>query len=119
ISACVSPPQDRVSHMVEVAAIIAQAASTAFPPFWNIIAPAVAASGLPVTAIQWRACSGGFWVRAAPGVAAARHNATARIDARRVVMRGGFSHKVGRNGLTTYRLRGTSVRKLDPVESRK
>src|SRR5262249_4481640 len=60
-----------------------------------------------------------FWVRAAPGVAAARHNATARIDARRVVMRGGFSHKVGRNGLTTYRLRGTSVRKLDPVESRK
>ncbi len=38
--------------MVEVAAIIAQAASTAFPPCSKILAPAVAASGLPVTAIQ-------------------------------------------------------------------
>jgi hypothetical protein len=49
--------------MVEVAASIAQAASTALPPFWNIIAPAVAASGLPVIAIQccpWRT---GFTVR--------------------------------------------------------
>src|ERR1700760_1696499 len=70
MSACVSPPQDRVSHMVEVAAIIAQAASTAFPPFWKIIAPAVAASGLPVTAIQWRPCSGGFSVFAPLGCAA-------------------------------------------------
>jgi hypothetical protein len=26
------------------------------------MAPAVAASGLPVTAIQWRPCSGGFCV---------------------------------------------------------
>jgi hypothetical protein len=46
--------------MVEVAAIIAHAASTALPPFWKIIAPAVAARGLPVTAIQWRPCRGGF-----------------------------------------------------------
>ena len=52
MSACVSPPQESVSHMVEVAAIMAQAASTALPPFWKIIAPAVAAKGLPVTAIQ-------------------------------------------------------------------
>ena len=60
--AWVSPPHPSVSHMVEVAAIIAQAASTALPPFWKVIAPAVAASGLPVTAIQWLPCSGGFWV---------------------------------------------------------
>ena len=50
MSACVSPPQDSVSHIVEVAAIMAHAASTAFPPFWKIIAPAVAPSGLPVIA---------------------------------------------------------------------
>src|SRR5580698_8842991 len=50
--ACVSPPQESVSHMVEVAAIMAQAASTALPPRSKIMAPAVAASGLPVTAIQ-------------------------------------------------------------------
>ena len=43
IRACVSPPHPRVSHMVEVAASMAQAASTALPPFWNIMAPAVAA----------------------------------------------------------------------------
>src|SRR5579863_9625087 len=49
--------------MVEVAAIMAQAASTAFPPRSKILAPAVAASGLPVTAIQWRPCSAGFCVR--------------------------------------------------------
>ena len=44
--------------MVEVAAIMAQAASTALPPCSKILAPAVAARGLPVTAIQWRPCSG-------------------------------------------------------------
>jgi hypothetical protein len=44
---------------------MAAAASTAFPPFWNIMAPAVAASGLPVMAIQWRPCSGGLKVRGA------------------------------------------------------
>jgi hypothetical protein len=48
--------------MVHVAASMAQAASTALPPLLNIIAPAVAAMGLPVTAIQWLPCSGGFWV---------------------------------------------------------
>jgi hypothetical protein len=32
------------------------------PPRWNIIAPAVAASGLPVMAIQCWPCSGGFCV---------------------------------------------------------
>src|SRR5512143_1918458 len=42
---------------------IAHAASTALPPFANTRAPAVAASGLPVTAIQWRPCSGGLTVR--------------------------------------------------------
>ena len=62
MSACVSPPHDNTSHMVDVAAIIAQAASTALPPFWKAIAPAVAASGLPVIAIQWLPYSGGFWV---------------------------------------------------------
>jgi hypothetical protein len=67
MSACVSPPHESVSHIVEAAAIIAHAASTAFPPFWKTIAPAVAARGLPVIAIQWRPCSGGFCVRWARG----------------------------------------------------
>src|SRR5262245_60862005 len=59
-SACVSPPQLSVSHMVVVAASIAHAASTALPPFWYIIEPAVAASGLPVMATQWRPCRTGL-----------------------------------------------------------
>src|ERR1051326_2907965 len=63
MSACVSPPQERVSHIVQVAAIMAAAASTAFPPRSKIIAPAVAAIGLPGTAIQWLPWSGGFSVR--------------------------------------------------------
>src|SRR6266545_488807 len=67
IRAWVSPPQDRVSHMVHVAASMAQAASTALPPFWNIMEPAVAAKGFPVIASQWRACSTGLAVRAVPG----------------------------------------------------
>jgi hypothetical protein len=41
---------------------MAQAASTALPPCVNIIAPAFAESGLPVMAIQFLACSGGFCV---------------------------------------------------------
>jgi hypothetical protein len=49
--------------MVEVDAIIAQAASTALPPFWNIIAPVVAARGLPVIATQWRPWRTGLAVR--------------------------------------------------------
>jgi hypothetical protein len=48
--------------MVQVAAIMAQAASTAFPPLWKTVAPAVAARGLPVMAIQFRPCRTGFWV---------------------------------------------------------
>ena len=52
ISACVSPPHESVSNIVVVAASIAHAASTALPPFWNVIAPAVAARGLPVIATQ-------------------------------------------------------------------
>ncbi len=67
ISAWVSPPQPRVSHIVQTAASMAEVASTALPPFWNIMAPAVAPRGLPVMAIQWRAWSGGLLVRAAPG----------------------------------------------------
>ncbi len=82
MSACVSPPHESVSHIVEVAAIIAQAASTALPPFWKTIAPAVAASGLPVTAIQWRPCSGGFCVRwaCARGSGAAAGSASSSAD---------------------------------------
>src|SRR3989442_510482 len=63
MSAWVSPPQESTSHMVVTAASMAHAASTGLPPFWKIMAPAVAASGLPVMATQWRPCSAGFWVR--------------------------------------------------------
>lgn len=38
--------------MVAAAASIAAAASTALPPFWYIMEPAVAAMGFPVMAIQ-------------------------------------------------------------------
>jgi hypothetical protein len=76
--ACVSPPQLNVSHIVEVAAIIAHAASTALPPFAKIIAPAVAASGLPVMAIQCRPCSGGFAVRGAGWASAAAAKTAAK-----------------------------------------
>src|SRR5512135_1855205 len=65
MSAWVSPPQLRTSHIVVTAPSIAQAASTALPPFWNMAAPAVAASGLPVIAIQCRPWSGGLAVRCA------------------------------------------------------
>src|SRR2546421_9427808 len=46
--------------MVVTAASMAHAASTGLPPFWKIMAPAVAASGLPVMATQWRPCSVGL-----------------------------------------------------------
>ena len=52
MSACVSPPQPSVSHIVQPAANMAAAASTAFPPFAKICAPALAESGLPVMASQ-------------------------------------------------------------------
>ena len=73
--------------MVEVAAIMAQAASTALPPFWKIIAPAVAASGLPVTAIQCAPCSAGFWVRAG---AAGEASSSVRTQLARTVAERGF-----------------------------
>src|SRR5262249_9094706 len=60
--ACVSPPQLSTSHIVQPAANMAQAASMALPPCVNIIAPAFAESGLPVIAIQFLACNGGFCV---------------------------------------------------------
>jgi hypothetical protein len=69
MSAWVSPPQPKVSHIVDVAANIAQAASTALPPREKIMAPAVAASGLPVTATQCLPCNTGFavfWAIALP-----------------------------------------------------
>ncbi len=72
MSACVSPPQPRVSCMVQTAASMAQAASTAFPPFRKVIAPAVAPSGFPVMATQcfpWRM---GFVVRSSEVRAADR-----------------------------------------------
>src|ERR1700704_676798 len=64
MSAWVSPPQESVVQAVAVAAIMAQAASTALPPRSKIFAPAAAAIGLPVTAIQCCPYSAGFWVRA-------------------------------------------------------
>jgi hypothetical protein len=48
--------------MVHVDASMAQAASTAFPPFVKMMDPAVAARGLPVMAIQFLPCKGGFCV---------------------------------------------------------
>ena len=48
---------------MQVAASIAHAASTALPPFAKTSAPAVAASGLPVIATQWRPWRTGFTVR--------------------------------------------------------
>ena len=63
--AWVSPPQPRVSHIVEVAASIAQAASTALPPRSNIIAPGggperLARDGHPVTAVEHGLRGGGL-----------------------------------------------------------
>src|SRR6185369_8531051 len=80
MSACVSPPQLSVSHIVEVAAIIAQAASTALPPLMNVAAPAVAARGLPVTATQFWPWSGGLTV-----LASATAQVSARVAARTAV----------------------------------
>src|SRR5579862_8046291 len=77
MSACVSPPHERVSHMVEVAAIMAQAASTAFPPCSKIFAPAVAASGLPVPAIECGLLRAPFRMRAAEDDAGAHQGVAA------------------------------------------
>ncbi len=48
--------------MVDVAASIAHAASTAFPPRVKVMPPAVAASGLPVMATQCFPCRTGLIV---------------------------------------------------------
>src|SRR2546422_933037 len=73
MSACVSPPQLTSSYIVQTAASMAQAASTALPPRSNIIAPAVAPSGLPVMATQWRPCKTGLCVSEKGSGAAAKH----------------------------------------------
>src|SRR5256884_7886940 len=57
---------------------MAQAASRGLPPFWKIRAPAVAASGLPVIATQWRPCSGGFWVRCPTSATGERRRTSVR-----------------------------------------
>ncbi len=76
-SAWVSPPQESTSHIVAVAASIAQAASTALPPRWKVSAPAVAARGFPVIAIQRWPWSGGLLVSAASGAASPAQTQTA------------------------------------------
>ena len=73
MSACVSPPQLTSSYIVQTAASMAQAASIALPPRSNIIAPAVAPSGLPVMATQWRPCKTGLCVSENGSGAAAKH----------------------------------------------
>src|SRR6266550_2793232 len=55
---------------------MAHAASTALPPFWKIMAPASAPSGLPVIATQCRPWSAGFWVRWAASIVGNSRNAT-------------------------------------------
>src|SRR4029434_9186485 len=91
MSACVSPPQLRVSHIVEVAAIIAQAASTALPPLMKVAAPAVAARGLPVTATQFWPCRGGL-----TGFAEAPVQVKANIQASAAVRRKAFIERLYR-----------------------
>src|SRR6266516_5332082 len=78
MSAWVSPPQESTSHIVVTAASMAHAASTGLPPFWKIMAPAVAASGLPVIATQWRPCRAGFWVRWPASATGERRRTSAR-----------------------------------------
>ena len=75
---------DRLAHIVQAAANIATAASTALPPCWKIIEPAVAARGLPVTATQCLPCSWGRSVRWAERASGA--NARTRISERMVRM---------------------------------
>src|SRR5438105_1222282 len=73
MSACGSPPQLTSSYIVQTAASMAQAASTALPPRSNMRAPAVAPSGLPVMATQWRPCKTGLCVSENGSGAAAKH----------------------------------------------
>ena len=64
--ACVSPPQLKLSHIVQEAASMAQAASMALPPLANVSEPAVAARGLPAMPTQCAPCSTGLCVTGAP-----------------------------------------------------
>src|SRR5437870_3933894 len=73
ISACVSPPQLTSSYIVQTAASMAQAASTALPPCSKMRAPAVAPSGLPVMATQCRPCKTGLCVAEYGSGVAATH----------------------------------------------
>lgn len=60
MSAGVSPPKEMESFRTQTAASMATAASTAFPPFSKILAPAIAERGSPVTAIHFFPCSIGL-----------------------------------------------------------
>ena len=112
--AWVSPPQLSVSHIVAVAAIIAQAASTALPPFAKIKAPAVAPSGLPVMAIQRLPCSGGFTVRGGGWAAADDAAARTRAAARSFFMRASYPRRAaGTRALYSRRVAAG----LDPARS--
>src|SRR5512145_700732 len=71
--------------MVATEASMAQAASTALPPFWKIMAPVVAPSGLPVMAIQWRPWSGGLAVRWAEAAGGSSAPSARTRDIRRMV----------------------------------
>src|SRR5262245_46177393 len=97
ISACVSPPQASESNIVVVAASIAQAASTALPPFWKIMAPAVAARGLPVIATQCLPWSTGLFVAADARAAAAAPAQTRRVRKVRRTARLRYFSWVSRN----------------------
>jgi hypothetical protein len=63
---------------------MATAASTALPPCWKIIAPAVAESGFPVTATQFLPCSTGRSVFCAPAQPVGMIHVVAAIAARNV-----------------------------------
>src|SRR5262245_46803773 len=63
MSAWVSPPQLNEPHIVQTAASMEQVASTALPPLTKVVAPAVAASGLPVIATHWVPCRTGLFER--------------------------------------------------------
>ena len=57
------PPKRDLKLETLAGVLDGQAASTALPPRWKIMAPAVAPSGLPVIATQWVPCSTGLMVR--------------------------------------------------------
>jgi hypothetical protein len=79
-----------------VAASIAQAASTALPPRVKVMAPAVAASGLPVTATQCLPCNTGFAVACAETLPA-KHNRPAKQIVATVVLGKVITRRCERN----------------------